>query len=61
MAEIAALSEAQAGRCALCGHPLTAAALECDHIVPIARGGADVPNNRRLVHATCNRARGAKL
>lgn len=60
-AQIAALSEAQEGRCGICHMPLCAHDIEVDHIVPVARGGSDVRHNLRLVHGSCNRARGARI
>jgi 5-methylcytosine-specific restriction endonuclease McrA len=41
--------------------PLTASDIEIDHIIPVAKGGSDVARNLRLVHAFCNRSRGAAL
>lgn len=36
-------------------------ALECDHVIPVSRGGSDELDNLRPAHAECNRARGADL
>lgn len=32
-----------------------------DHIVPIAKGGADVLENKQAAHRTCNRTKSDKL
>ena len=32
-----------------------------DHVVPLARGGADTLANKKPAHRTCNRAKGARL
>lgn len=48
------------GRCYLCGEPLTAA-WQVEHVIPIARGGADVLANVRPACAGCNRDKGTKL
>ena len=48
--------------CALCGR--TAIALDgwqADHIIPASRGGASTLDNLQVVHASCNRRRGARL
>ena len=48
--------------CAICG--LTARELDgwqTDHIVPASLGGASRLDNLQLVHASCNRRRGARL
>lgn len=40
-------------RCAECGD--ASAALELDHVIPVAAGGAHTLSNTRLVDAACNR------
>ena len=46
-------------RCAICHHIATHTdPLEIDHIVAVADGGSDEPNNLRAVHRSCNRKRG---
>lgn len=65
---------AKAGaRCAECGEPIdysqpsrvngrvNPAALEADHVQPLARGGTDTLDNLRPLHAACNRAKGDRL
>lgn len=37
----------------------TSQALDYDHVLPIALGGRDGP--KQLTHASCNRAKGARL
>jgi 5-methylcytosine-specific restriction endonuclease McrA len=59
--QIAALSQAQKGRCGICHMPLCAHDIEVDHIVPVALGGSDARRNLRLVHGVCNRAKGARV
>ena len=49
-------------RCALCG--LLARELDgwqADHIIPASKGGHSRLDNLQLVHASCNRRRGARL
>jgi 5-methylcytosine-specific restriction endonuclease McrA len=59
--QIAALAQAQNGRCGICHMPLSAHDIEVDHIVPVAVGGSDARRNLRLVHGMCNRVRGARI
>lgn len=60
-AQIARMSGRQQGRCGICAQPLAAHDIEVDHIVPVALGGSNAISNLRLVHAACNRARGARM
>lgn len=46
------------GRCVRCGD---AELLQFDHIIPVALGGADGPENLQLLCASCNRDKGAAL
>ena len=49
-------------RCALCGLPARELDYwQPDHIVPASRSGASTLDNLQLVHASCNRRRGARL
>lgn len=32
-----------------------------DHIIPLAKGGADTVDNMQLLHKACNLSKGAKL
>lgn len=54
-----ALSEKQGGRCACCGSPL-GNDYHMDHIIPLARGGANVDENIQLLTARCNLRKGAR-
>lgn len=57
------LSERQSGTCFICSEAIDLVLLqdqlEIDHIEPLAEGGADSENNFALVHAQCNRQKGA--
>ena len=62
------LVERDGSSCGICGEdvdldvrwPQRMAATR-DHIVPVALGGSDDPDNLQLAHATCNRRKGATL
>lgn len=45
--------------CQYCGATPPGAALECDHIIPIAQGGGNDPENLITACASCNRGKGA--
>jgi 5-methylcytosine-specific restriction endonuclease McrA len=49
----------QEGRCALCGEK-SARLLTVDHIVPIARGGTNDPENIQLLCFICNSRKGVR-
>lgn len=55
------------GACALCGELVVGIggdlpdAATIDHIVPISKGGLDVPANWQLAHQRCNVAKGNAL
>lgn len=63
-----AFCEAQGWRCGICGadiqrtlparHPMSAST---DHIVPVALGGTDDPENLQLAHLVCNMRKGARV
>lgn len=57
------LAGAQDGFCPECGYALPGdlSETEVDHIIPRARGGPNVPWNKRLVHFRCNRRKRFKL
>lgn len=44
--------------CAYCGH--YGGSLECDHIVPVSKGGSDDLDNLATACRACNRSKGAK-
>ncbi|MCY4554898.1 MAG: HNH endonuclease [Chloroflexi bacterium] len=49
--------------CAWCGEPLGTldpVALHLDHIIPRSHGGGDDCDNRQLLHAACNLAKGQR-
>lgn len=47
--------------CGICGLPvLPGEPLDIDHIVPVALGGSDDPENLQVAHASCNRSKGAR-
>ena len=50
--------ERDGGRCVRCG---AAAELQYDHIIPLARGGADSAENLQLLCASCDRAKGDSI
>ncbi len=45
------------GRCNQCRKPITMGEMECDHIVPIARGGSDSMENLQALCVTCHKAK----
>jgi hypothetical protein len=47
--------------CGLCGQPVPTSELHLDHIYPFSRGGDDTPENLQVAHASCNRAKGARV
>jgi 5-methylcytosine-specific restriction endonuclease McrA len=51
----AAIFAAYAGTCAYCDAP----AEHLDHVVPLSRGGADLPHNLLPACAPCNLGKGA--
>lgn len=50
-----AARKASQGKCAKCGQAFEA--LEVDHIVPLALGGADAPENLEALCPGCHRAK----
>lgn len=59
------MAEAQNHRCCWCGGRMMAkhgpAAPSIEHVIPLALGGADHPDNMAVAHRGCNSARGARL
>jgi 5-methylcytosine-specific restriction endonuclease McrA len=56
-ADIRALESRQNGKCACCGEKRK---LAVDHIVPLAKGGSNWPNNLQLLCKPCNSSKSAK-
>jgi len=55
--EFKMLVEDRGSSCIYCG---STDSLEWDHIIPLARGGPDTPDNLVRACATCNRSKGSK-
>lgn len=53
-----AIYERDGGVCGICREPV-GERWEIDHIIPIARGGADAPSNVQIAHPRCNRKKWA--
>jgi hypothetical protein len=53
-----AVWERDGGRCVRCGSQQE---LQYDHIIPLARGGADTAENLQLLCASCDRAKGDSI
>lgn len=47
--------------CHICGWEITDDKMDFDHVVPLARGGADAASNIALSHSICNRWKGTRL
>jgi 5-methylcytosine-specific restriction endonuclease McrA len=63
-ADVRAIFERQRGLCASCGAKLLksgAGKYHVDHIMPIAKGGTNWPENLQCLCPTCNRSKSAKL
>jgi 5-methylcytosine-specific restriction endonuclease McrA len=56
-ADVLALKTRQKGKCACCGKKRK---LAVDHIVPLAKGGSNWPNNLQLLCTPCNASKSAK-
>jgi 5-methylcytosine-specific restriction endonuclease McrA len=57
-ARILAMLKGQNERCPLTGLQLTAENIALDHIMPLAKGGADSMTNIRAVHKVVNTMKG---
>lgn len=59
----AQLFTVQAGICGWCGEPLPSnlERSDIDHVIPVSRRGPWVEWNYQLLHAGCNRSKGARL
>lgn len=49
------------GICHICGEQVLSTEAEPDHVIPLARGGANDPSNVKLSHRSCNRRKSGKL
>ena len=59
-ADVAALFEAQRGRCAYCRQRLKGRARHLDHIIALSRGGTNDRRNLQILCPPCNLAKSAK-
>lgn len=59
-ADLVAIFERQSGKCAYCRCSLKGIPREVDHIIPLARGGGNGPDNLQYLCRPCNRAKSAK-
>jgi 5-methylcytosine-specific restriction endonuclease McrA len=55
------LHQAQGGRCALCGDPVSPSEWEIDHRIPFCYGGGNEPANVQIAHLSCNRQKGHQV
>ncbi len=55
---LGALYERDRGVCGICGRWGPLEAMNRDHVVPLAKGGAHAKGNIRLAHIECNSRRG---
>lgn len=49
-----------AGYCSICCLPVAREHASIEHVVPLAKGGLDVPGNQALAHMVCNSKKGAR-
>lgn len=55
------LYERHRGVCGICGEAVDHDNFECDHVVPLSRGGEHSYANTQLAHPRCNRVKHARL
>lgn len=48
-------------KCCWCGCSLTVQTSTIEHVIPLARGGLDNANNRKLACGSCNKKRGSNM
>lgn len=58
--DIVRIEKAQGCKCAVCRTDLKKSGKHIDHIIPLAKGGANIPSNVQLLCPTCNRSKGSK-
>jgi len=58
--DIQRIFEDQSGMCRGCGADIAVLGYEADHVMPLALGGTNHPENIQLLCVTCNRSKGAK-
>jgi 5-methylcytosine-specific restriction endonuclease McrA len=56
-----AITDRDQGVCGICWQCVPAPERSLDHIIPLSRGGAHVPENIQLAHKRCNSLKGTKL
>ncbi len=61
-AELAAIRQLDRTRCHICGLDIRMnERAHLDHVIPLARGGTDTPDNMAWAHAFCNLSKGNRL
>lgn len=53
--------ERDEGICQICHEPIGEGAWHIDHVIPISRGGPDIPGNVRIAHPWCNGSKGGRM
>jgi excisionase family DNA binding protein len=60
MSQLVAVYQRSEGRCGICQGQVDPEQVSIDHIVAVARGGADEPDNWQLAHRRCNSSQGVE-
>ncbi len=60
VAELRGIILDSGGRCAWCGKSIVGQEFEVDHIIPLAMGGAHIPDNLAACCPNCNRSKSDK-